>query len=216
MQPGHLSGVQGSGLPDGRQPRPPQRLVDQQVAEPGHPALVQQPGLERHRRAGQGLVQLSPGSATGRQAPGPARRGRAARRRAGGGSRSTMGAATLELQPEAVPGRFVARAVVEQVVDGHGSVHHDLSCHAERAAPAGGPSVSTITSLPMRRTVSTRAPVSSRRRASVEVPPFANHSSGAWTREIVRPLGGRDRPSVGLDLDDLRHVAVRRSGCAGW
>ena len=44
-----------------------------------------------------------------------------------------------------------------------------------------------MTSLPMRRTASTRAPVNSKRRASVVVLPLANHSSGAWTLAILRP-----------------------------
>ena len=54
-------------------------------------------------------------------------------------------------------------------------------------SPSRGPSVSTMTSLPMRRTDSTRAPVNSKRRASVVVLPLANHSSGAWTLAILRP-----------------------------
>ena len=56
-----------------------------------------------------------------------------------------------------------------------------------KRSPSRGPSVSTMTSLPLRRTACTFAPVSSRRRASVVVPRLANHSSGAWTQATVRP-----------------------------
>ena len=54
-----LVGVEGVGGPGGVQSGTPQRLVDEQVAEPRHPRLVHQHRLERRPAAGQHRVKLA-------------------------------------------------------------------------------------------------------------------------------------------------------------
>ena len=79
VEAAHLGRRQRAGRSERGQAGPPQHLVGDQVADAGHPGLVEQPGLQRGRRPGQGPA----------QAGGAERRRRRARGGTTSGSRVT-------------------------------------------------------------------------------------------------------------------------------
>ena len=188
---------------------PPQRLVDEQVADAGDAVLVEQPGLQRRPAAAQRLddladrdrpgvgteprqvrVELDPAEAprVGHPQPPPSAK-RSAKRSHVGWSR-----------PDAYSSRSIGAVVVDHEPAGHAEAQAEHRPFAgevdEQAACRAASCRRTDRALDGGDHVRWRAP------------PFRNQASGASTPAIVatdHPLG---EPPVELDLDQLRHGPV--------
>ena len=136
----------GAGPPAGRQgpartgrvdPGPPQDLVGQQVADPRHPALVEEPGL--HRCGARRPARSAAADGVSASASGP--------RRSSTGSSSTpprrRGSTTSSEPPpskhegEADPGRVEPARRVLEALDGGPAVDEEPTGHPEAQAQGG-------------------------------------------------------------------------------
>ena len=147
---------------------PPQDLVDEEVAQPGDPGLVEEPGLERCERRPERGAELRDGERR-RVRTEPADVGVEFERTEPSGITDAE-LPSIEVDDETVPGGLVASPAVLEPVDRVRRRRRGAARSSRSEAQSVGPSVSTSSSLPIRSTPRTRRPLTAARTCETLTP----------------------------------------------
>ena len=130
VQPAHPHRADSRRRDAGRHPGPPQDFVGQEVADPAHRMLVEDPGLYRRRRGRQDPTKRREGQ-SGCVDPESAHVGIELHRAEASGIADGHRSTPLEADAESIPGGVVPAARVQEFVDTAPTVDQQTTGHAK-------------------------------------------------------------------------------------